>query len=186
MYEDYMQDLFGANFSPYQDTYDQYSRNNSYYNQMMNGYDMCCNYEQPTPYGYMPNIQRNTLTNNLEDLYPEIYKIVYPMVKKACNQVTRPIDENLIDEMTEDIYNHLEAGNIINVNINVDNDNTVNKVDTQRENRSITRTQTTSNIRTPEKSQENRSSENRQFGNPVLRDLIRILLLREFISRPRK
>ena len=177
MYEDYMQNWFN--------TYDHFSRNNGYYNPI-NDCDICYDYENIMPYNFMPTMERNTITQDLENLYPEIYKIVYPMVKKVCSQITRPIDEDLINEMTEDIYSHLEAGNIINVNINVDNDNTVNKVNTQRENRSISRTPTPSSIRTNEKVQENRSSENRQSGNPVLRDLIRILLLREFIDRPRK
>ena len=137
MYEDYMQNWFN--------TYDHFSRNNEYYNQM-NNCDMCYDYENIMPYNFMPTMERNNITQNLEDLYPEIYKVLYPMVKKVCNHISRPIDENLIEEMTEDIYSHLEAGNIINVNINVDNDNTVNKVDTTRENRPLSRTTSSNKI----------------------------------------
>ena len=39
----------------------------------------------------------------LEELYPEIYKVVYPLVCRACAENTKPITKELIDKMTEDI-----------------------------------------------------------------------------------
>ena len=103
MYEDYMQNLLGVNFSPYS--------NSQFYNQM----DNC-----------MCNQNDNWSMNNdseLEDCYPEIYKIIYPMVEKACRQNTKPINRDLVDELTNDIYSHIEAQNVINLNISVDNNN---------------------------------------------------------------
>ena len=35
----------------------------------------------------------------LEDCYPEIYRIVYPMVQKVCSQNTMPITRQLINNM---------------------------------------------------------------------------------------
>ena len=52
-------------------------------------------------YQYANPVQ-NTSTD-LESLYPEIYKIVYPMVKKVCMQKTKPISEEMLDDMVNEI-----------------------------------------------------------------------------------
>lgn len=49
----------------------------------------------------------------LEDCYPEIYRIVYPMIQKACSQNTRPITREVIDSMTEEIYYSIEDKEMI-------------------------------------------------------------------------
>ena len=46
--------------------------------------------------------------NSLEEYYPEIYKTVYPMVTKSCLNNTRPITEEVINELTEEIYKSVE------------------------------------------------------------------------------
>ena len=162
MYEDYMQDFFGANFSPYENTYEQNMRNPQYY-------DVIDNYDY-----YTRNSMVADKVSELEDCYPEIYKIIYPMVRKACNQITKPLSRDLIDELTEDIYSHLEADNIINLNVNVDSNNSVNS---QVNSRSSVSGQSVRKVQEPE----NRESRQR---NSTLRDLVRILLLRELIGRP--
>ena len=103
----------------------------------------------------MNNMQRE----ELEGCYPEIYRIVYPMVQRACNQNTRPITRELIDSMTDEIYFSIE-----------DKEMTENRSNSKEE----------KSIKTIE------SKEDRQitFRNLTLRDIIRILLLREFIDRP--
>ena len=41
----------------------------------------------------------------LNEFYPEIYKMLYPMVCKICNQNKhREITKDLIDRMTDEIY----------------------------------------------------------------------------------
>ncbi len=136
MYEDYMQNLLGIQMNPYQDTYEYLSRNTA---MMDNSVD-------------------------LEECYPEIYRIIYPMVRSACMRNTRTVTRELIDEMTQDIYSNIETGDIINLNINIDNS----------ENRD------TSEVKKDDKV---RQVENRQFNRP-LNDLIRILLIRELLGRP--
>ena len=43
---------------------------------------------------------KSALTKICEELYPEIYRLVYPMVCKACEgQEGREITEDLIDEI---------------------------------------------------------------------------------------
>lgn len=47
---------------------------------------------------------------NSEDMYPEIYKILNPMVIKCCmKNNNKPITSNLIDEMSEEIYRNIES-----------------------------------------------------------------------------
>ena len=46
-------------------------------------------------------------TEQLKNMYPEIYKIIYPMVKKACLQPTYPITEESLNVMTEEVYSNI-------------------------------------------------------------------------------
>lgn len=40
----------------------------------------------------------------LENCYPEIYRIIYPMVQRVCNKNTRMVNRELVDSMTDEIY----------------------------------------------------------------------------------
>lgn len=189
MYEDYMKNLLGGNYSPYQNTYEQMARNTGCCDKI-DDYEQCCydwDYDQcysymdmqnaqfgQMPYNYMQNISYRNMVSDLENLYPEIYKIIYPMIQKVCGQNTKPVDEKLLDEMTNDIYSNIEAENIVNININVDNN-------TSQNNRNVELTRTSNTNKKLDTPVENRES--RQFNNPI-RDLIRILLIRELIGRP--
>ena len=101
-YEDYIKNILGY---PVQTTNSLYSNNT--YNHMVNS---------------MPNYNKDIL-----DLYPEIYKIVNPMVCKICETNTKPITEELVEQMTDEIYLNLE-GNIdsvdstVNVRVTVPNE----------------------------------------------------------------
>ena len=136
--------------------YEEYMRSVLGY-QPMNTYDM--NYDNWDMYNYsndmtaMNNIQRQ----ELENCYPDIYRIVYPMIQKACMQNTRPVTRELIDDMTEEIYFALEDKEMLE-NRNKDEKN----------------------------GKSTESVENRQIivRNTGLNDLIRILLLRELLGRP--
>ena len=151
MYRDYMQNLLGSNFPNYQNTYDNSFIDTGYFYNPANS-----NY-----YNNQPQINRSV---DLESLYPESYKIIYPMVQKACSQISGLIDEDLLDNITNDIYNNLEGENIINLNINIEN----------------TKNETTDS----NNSSNTRSSSSKQINNPI-RDLIKILLIRELLRRPR-
>ena len=99
---------------------------------------------------------------NFENLYPEIYRIVYPMICKICNGNTRPITEELVNEMTDNIYNNIESEDFF------ENDTRVAEVKK-------------GDVRNPNvKTSVTEVKEDRQRRpNPTLRDLIRILILRE-------
>ena len=107
------------------------------------------------PNNYIQN-NNNRINRELEKYYPEIYKVLYPMVKKICMDVTEEITKEQIEKMTEEIYSSFE---------NTENINTNNR-----------------NQPTKENKEENRNVRN---NNPFLKDLIRILLLRELIGNSR-
>lgn len=134
LYEEYMRSVLGYEPIGYPNTYDV---------NYANMYNNTINY----------NEMRN---DELEGCYPEIYKIVYPMVQKACRQNTRPMTRELIDDMTNEIYYALEDNELTNVR---EKDN-IGKV------------------------KENNIEEKRQNRNNNLNDLIRILLLRELLGKP--
>lgn len=148
-YEDYIRSILG---------YPNYNHNNMYENNSFSNLT------------YSDNTEQNT---QLEACYPEIYKIVYPMVRKACSNNTKPITSELIDELTNEIYVSIESDNEINVTIHLNNE-----VGGSRN-----RTTATTNHTKTENVKENRG-EDRQFRNRGLQDLIRILLIRELLGRP--
>lgn len=53
---------------------------------------------------------------NLEMMYPDTYKIIYPMVCSACNMIKGPITMEIIISITNDIYTKL--GNNIEMDMN--------------------------------------------------------------------
>ena len=101
------------------------------------------------------------------------------MVKKACSKNNRALSSDLVDELTNEIYNAIEDDSL--------NENRTSEI----KNRSI-------DVKTSSKSIENKtnlirqessSKEDRQIRNQGLQDLIKILLIRELINnsgfRPR-
>lgn len=146
----------------YNESYDEYIRSILGYPSFNNN-NFENEYEYGNPYSYQ--------TDELEEFYPEIYKIVYPMVTKACDNCIEAISRQTIENMTDEVYSSLEASNEIR----------------QEENRSISSNskEVKSTVKEPinkEKRLENRG-EDRQFRNRNLRDLIQILIIRELLRR---
>ena len=96
-YEEYMRSVLGY---PAQNSYDenQYTYNNSYF-----------------PY-------KNVINNyKYDDLYPEIYTILDPMIKKICMNFPGDFNKDVLNQMSMEIYNNIEADmNIVNINISTD------------------------------------------------------------------
>ena len=136
--------------------YDEYMRN------MMMG---CQNMYSPMnqsmsqPMMMFQNSNMNVCADDLERMYPEVYRVVYPMVCFACDNIRTPVNEQIIDTMTDYIYDRVEADGRINVEVSVEvrNENSAETQDTRQ--------------RRPRR------------RNRFLRDLIRILLLRELLGR---
>ena len=96
----------------YYNDYEDYMRNVLGYNNM-----------RDNTYSYF---NRDTSNSNIEQMYPEIYKIINPMVCRACDNNTQPISEYMVEQMTDDIYdnvvNRVEIQNVINLNIGTTRD----------------------------------------------------------------
>ncbi len=157
------------------ESYDEYIRSILGY---PNNYNMYNNSQDDY---YMPyrNIQ-NLQNDELENCYPDIYKKVYPIIRNRCSQITEPFSRELIDNLTEDIYSNFEVNNNeVNLNINLQNDVSGS---------SVKQGQTRENRGGPSRETRTNESfrEDRQIRNNLLRDLIRILILREFHNRPNR
>lgn len=107
------------------------------------------------------------------------------MVSNACMRNTKPVTRQLVDEMTNEIYSAVENNNEINININLQNEvgSKENRSSSTKEVKSINREPSKSENRGENRQEERR--EDRQFRNRGLRDLIRILLIRELLRRRR-
>ncbi len=144
-YEEYMNNLLGYNTNN--------MRNDTYANP-----NMVEEYEGVSTY--------NQEDSQLEECYPDIYKIVYPMVCKACMYVNGNITEELVDRLTNEIYEAVESDEIAeetrNVTMKVNYSNIQN-------NRNIIRTARNEHIEIPK--------EEKRQKNFLLNDLIRILIL---------
>lgn len=167
-YDDYIRSILG--YTPargYEDSYQDYR------NQNMNmNYNMTSNMNT--------NYMNTTSDMDLESCYPEIYKIVYPMVCKKCDSVRMPVTNDDIQNMTDEIYFALEGRAEVQLNINLGNE--VRSSETSNTN--MTRTSDKKpDVKISEASSQNR--ETRQF-NRSLRDLIQILLIRELLRRRRR
>ena len=143
-YEDYMRSVLG--YSPYE------RQNNYTYQEAEDSFFI----------GGFPEDEQNI--QDITEFYPEIYKMVYPMICKTCNiHIHQELTKELLEQMIDEIYKNIEPEDI----------NTV-PVRTPLKN---------GDVRNPNsKDPEPIIKETRQM-NYLLRDLIKILLLREW-GRP--
>lgn len=159
-YEDYMRSILGY---PIQE---QNSFSNTYGNNNME-------------YEYMDTMPR--YSKEILDLYPEIYKIVNPMVCKVCEANTKPITKELLEQMTEEIYLNIESdpsqyvSQVVNVKVNLPNQ------EEKRQNNINSPKVTT--LKKENRVEEKTRTENRQMlRNNTLRDLIKILILNRLLG----
>lgn len=126
--------------------------------------------EQNIDYGSRTNLE-------LEGCYPEIYKIVYPMVTTKCSNLRSSVTNDDIENMTDEIYFALEEKNEIQLNINLSND-------VRTSNSNNTNSDRKPEVRISQKSEDKREVRETRQINRGLRDLIKILLIRELLNRP--
>ncbi len=146
-YEDYMRSVLG--YVP--------NTSNTYYNNSQS---------------YMPEQVTENVIEEKTEWYPEIYKIVYPMVCKACDEnQNSDITEDLIENMTNIVYTNIEVGD---VEVKGNQSQTIQP---ELKNGDV--------VNPRAKIQQQRETRGPRPNNPILRDLIRILILREFFDRRR-
>lgn len=130
-YEDYMRAVLGYAGNERNYTYDDYYQN--------------------------PRLEQQ----EVENLYPEIYRIVNPAVENECNKHRNmPITEDLVKAITEEVYNNVERNTTTHVNV---------AVKTELKN---------GDVRNPNAKT---TAETRQ-RNFLLNDLIRILVIRKLLG----
>lgn len=124
---------------------------------------------------YLSNQVQNNLTEaEIKALYPDSYNVIYPLVCRACETNNEPISKSVVDKMTDDIYKLVERNETV-VNIKIETQN--------RESNQVSARQETKRELTPKRTPiktENR--ETRQSNNPLLRDLIKILILQRLLG----
>lgn len=153
-YEEYMRDVLG-----YPNTYSNANR--------LPTYDYYNSYQDMPQMNMYSN---STINNDLEDLYPDIYKVVHPMVRKVCGKNSKPITKNTVDELVMEVYMHLELDENDSVDANVKVQVRYNELRNE-----------VNNLKTKA---DNETRQHRPTQNRLLQDLIRILVLRELINRP--
>lgn len=124
---------------------------------------------------YSSNRVQNNLTEaEIKALYPESYNVIYPLVCKACEENNETISKSTVDKMTDDIYKLIERNETV-VNIKIETQN--------RENSQVSARQEAKRELTPKRTPiKNESRETRQTNNPLLRDLIKILILQRLLG----
>lgn len=171
-YEDYMRSVLG---------YDPNPTPSCTYNMTDNVYTM----QQPPSVGNYPvaePMKTLEIVDDLESMYPDIYKLVNPMVCKACDMNTRPITKQVVEEMTEAIYAAIEVDETVKVEVNKETTTTVKK-----ETREVSK-----NIRPQSKEvreakvpkAETRAETRQRPNNYLLRDIIKILILNNLLNCP--
>ena len=163
----------------YDNQYEEYIRS-------VLGYPSTANMNQNQMYqNEYPNPSQINMRNDLEDFYPEIYKIIYPMVQKACERNMAANSREEIEQMTDEIYSAIEDNNQINVNINLGNTISTTNMNRMQNRNEISKEEIQK--KSPEKQEvKNRNTEGESRISPRnnnLRDLIKILLIRELLRR---
>lgn len=133
---------------------------NSYeeYMQSVLGYNTPNNTYRETEGYYYDTLGANSNLQNVNEFYPEIYGIVYPVVQKVCSRVnTYNISKEQINQMVDEVYDVVEPRE---------------EVEDTRE------VLKNGDVKNPRVKETRRPRPN----NNTLRDLIRILILRELLQ----
>lgn len=183
-YEEYMRNVLGYSRRPISNM-QNYNMPNNMYQSYNNNYN---NMYSQIP---MNQYDENNQLSNIEQMYPEIYKVINPLVCQKCDNNTQPITEGLVEQMTNEIYdnvvNRVEIENYVNININTrEAENRECNGNMKNSSTSCLNRQgsVVSNSKIKDNVSEDRSPVPRR-QNRLLRDLIRILILNRLLRRRR-
>lgn len=130
---------------------------------------------------------RERAYNNIEQMYPKIYKTINPIVCQMCAENTLPITEDLISNMTDKIYNtvitRIEADNIININVSTSNTSSNENSKTIKAKTNIENNRNPNNMAISQVHPQSKPEEHPR--NSLLNDLIRILILNNLLNQNR-
>lgn len=118
---------------------------------------------------------QNSINNqNIEKFYPELYKLIYPMIQNACMKNTNELSEETINNIVKEIYSNF---------VSDDNNNDEFRSGKSSEAVSVVKSKNFTSINSKKSETIPEKSEIKQ-DNYVLRDLIKILVLRELHGKP--
>ena len=135
----------------YYQNYEDYMRSILGYPVQTNTY----NYSNALPVQYEYVGIEPSVDEEINNLYPEIYKLLNPMVCKICESNTKPITRELLEQMTDEIYLNIESEtteNVVNIRVETKNDSN---------HRETNKSQSTNIL--PKKSKENRKEGREEF-----------------------
>lgn len=143
------------------------------------------NNQATNPAGMISNngmFQNNGMhVQNLNNLYPCIYRIINPVVARVVSNNTQAITEDLINNMTDTVFNIVEG--------QIDLGDDISQRNSQAENSSSSNSSssTSSNNNTSARANERQTTSQTTFKNnrneSLLRDLIKIIIIKELLSR---
>ena len=130
------------------------------------------------------NMEESEEILRIQKMYPDIYCLLMPMVNKIVEENNdREITDNLIESMTMEIYNNIED-DMINSS-RTTNSKTNNAMAQSSQTGNTQRQSTQSNNTTTRNTVSNTMQNSRRIGNPTLRDLIKILIIRRLLEHRR-
>ena len=130
------------------------------------------------------NMEESEEILRIQRMYPDIYCLLMPMVNKIVEENNdREITDNLIESMTMEIYNNIED-DMINSS-RTTNSKTNNTMAQSSQTGNTQRQSTQSNNTTTRNTVSNTMQNSRRIGNPTLRDLIKILIIRRLLEHRR-
>lgn len=130
------------------------------------------------------NMEESEEILRIQRMYPDIYCLLMPMVNKIVEENNdREITDNLIESMTMEIYNNIED-DMINSS-RTTNSKTNNIMAQSSQTGNTQRQSTQSNSTTTRNTVSNTMQNSRRIGNPTLRDLIKILIIKRLLEHRR-
>lgn len=181
--DSYMQDLYYYNQMPNGAFMNSYGNNIMGNSNMQGGIP-----NNPNNQIFMnPGIFSNNMpVQNLNNLYPSIYRILNPVISRIVSNNNQLVSEDLLNNMTDTVFNIVEG----QIDFGDDQAQGNNRSDNQS-------ASTNSSSNTSNNSSSNRTSESTRLNNQnvqtnnarhnrndsLLRDLIKILIIKELLSR---
>lgn len=139
--------------------------------------------------GQMNNNQQNMMPmQNLSSLYPSIYRIINPVVSRVVsNGNNQIVNEDSLNNMVDTVFNivegqiDIEGETTTQRNVQSENQTNLNSSSNMTSNSNSSSRTTESNRQTTQTMQATSNRNNR--NDSLLRDLIRILIIKELLSR---
>ena len=130
--------------------------------------------------GMFPN---NVPIQNLSNMYPSIYRILNPVISRIVSNNNQSISEDLLNNMTDTVFNIVEG----QIDLGEDYETQGNN---RTDNQSINANSSNNNSSNRGAETTRQNSQNPQTSNTrhnrndsLLRDLIKILIIKELLSR---